>query len=274
LARLHLRLSLGNNATLGVLAEATEDLSVVSDLGLRIDRSLSRAAAIGDIERMWRERPSALIEQMSTVDESAVADIQGLVELRELVDSFFERGPRPPEFWFEEWYRWQRRYAKRGRYSVPPVTPWSGVELLNFSTAAPSGLYDRLVSAEAARRLPSIPVIESVSYRSPFEVILIVTAGLLGAGCKYGTFVELLKLARDWSMTRAQAQANVEKTTAEAREINARASKTEVETAILRELAARGVSASDLAQLNLSEREVDAIRRLSTPGTEVTVEDE
>lgn len=275
MARIRTRLNLGRNVTLGVVAEAAEDLSVIADLGLRIDRTLARASAVDAIEEVWRQRPSALLEMVGGLDDPAVGAIQALVELRHLSDSLFERGPVPPEVWIEEWYRAQRRYrSKGGGYAPPPGLPWSRLEVMHLSTATPPGLYDRLVSQEAARRLPAVPIVESVSYNNPYEVVLIVAAGLLGAGCKYGTFVELLKLVRDWSTAQEQARATINRTEAESREINARASKTELETEILRKLSTQGSSAPELAQLNLSEREIDAIRHLSSSSTEVTVDED
>jgi len=274
LARLMIRLDLGPGASLGALSSVVEDLSAVHDLGLRVDAVAARRDARDHIERLWRDQPGQIFEQSLQLDEASSYDMRRLLDERRQADAFRERlEGTPPEIWFEDWYRLQRRLGGKGsgRF-LSPLFPWAqGGADFQLSAIAPQ-VFARLVSDEVGRRQPSVPSVERLSYENPIELILVGVGGLLaGAGFKFGTFTDLARLIRDWSADKRRAevhvereQAEVDRTRAEIRELDARASKTEVETEVLRRYALQGNRVDDLVEAGLAPRELRAIAQLSS----------
>ncbi len=297
MARITIRVNLGPGSTLGALHAVVEDLSVLLDLGLRVDTMAAQRDAEDTIERWWRDQPGQIYERSLRLDERASAELQRLIEQRNREDELRERlAATPPEIWLEEWYRVRRRYGGKAwpRMLPPPFAAWSSLADSPLHDLAPE-ISARLVAEEAAHLLPSVPTVERLSYENPLELILIGVAGVLtGAGFKFGTFTELAKLIRDWSADKrereAQArqaaanarraevqvrreEAEVDRTRAETREIDARASKAEVEAEILRRYALQGNRVDDLVEAGLAPRELQAVAQLSSATVEVEVDE-
>jgi hypothetical protein len=269
--RVRVRLDLGAGVTLGGLAEVMGDMSTTMDLGLKVDRQIAEFEAGREVERLWRERPRVLVERFER-DEWAAGELRILQEMREFVEGFREH-PVPPDLWYGEWVRFQRRVGGKRARRVAPPWPWFTADVWSLREAN-ADLYSRLVASEAGRHLAAVPIVESLAYQNPLEVVILFVGGAAAAGCKYGTFVEILKVIRDWSGARGQAHANAEKTKAETREINARASQTELETEIRRKLAVHAVTHPELGKLEFSQDELSALRRLSAAETDVVIEDD
>ena len=112
-------------------------------------------------------------------------------------------------------------------------------------------------------------MVESLSYQNPIIIVFGVGAAVV-AGFKHGTFVEVAKLIRDWSGIRRQREADIAKTQAETREINARASRVELEAELRRKLSPLSTRAPSVADIEPSSDQLAAINRLAD--SSVTVE--
>lgn len=288
MARLRLQIEIGRLTTLGSLALALEDLSVVSDLSLKVDRLVARADAEEEVERLWRYEPRSLLDREYPRSDGHSRELVDTIEARQEADRLWSRLEGvPPEIWFEEWYRYQRR-GKGRRFGVPSpfaFLPLQGhVELRDLSPR----LFQALATSEMSRRLPEPAQVEFASYRNPLEVVLIVSGALTAAGFKFGTFTELARMIRDWSAEKRQAElraerdaiglnrdrAEIEKVMAETREINARASKAEIEAEVLARFARQTGRADELVQAGIGPRELEAISRLSSSSIEVEVDED
>lgn len=296
LARVTIRLNLGPGATLGAVASVVDNLTVIHDLGLRVDAIVARRDAAATVEDWWRNSPGQIYERSLSLGETSSARLQQLLQQRERDDYIQDRlASTPPELWFEEWYQLQRRYLGKGspRRFVPPPLLWSSLRESNLADVAPD-LFARLVADEVGRHLPPTPAVERLAYENPVEVILIGVGLLTGAGFKFGTFTDIAKLIRDWSAdkdeNRARAReaaavadqaeirvrrerAEVERTEAETRELHARASKAEVEAEILRRYALQGNDIDDLVAAGLAPQELEAMAQLSAGSVEVEVDE-
>jgi hypothetical protein len=273
--------------TLGTLSAVVEDLSVLLDLGLRVDAVAARRDAENAIERWWIDQPTQLLERLTVQDERLSGDLHRLLERRQREDEIGDRlAGAPPEVWFEEWYRLQRRFGGKGssRWLLSTPLLWSPLADSRLGEIAPD-LYAQLVADEVRLRLPTVPTVERVSYENPLEVILVGVAGVLtGVGFKFGTFTEFLKIIRDWPAERREGQARareaeatasqaevrvqreaaeVDRVRAETRELNARASKAELEAEILRRYALQGNRLDDLVEVGLVPRELQAMTQLT-----------
>jgi hypothetical protein len=277
-ARLQIGMDLGAGATLGALSAAVEDLSVLLDLGLRVDAVAGRRDAETEIERWWADQPSRLL-QRSNQDDRLLGDLNRLLKRRRREDEISDQmGEVPPEIWIEEWYRLQRSFGGKGlsQRAMPPLF-WSLLAESRLSEVAPN-LYAHLVAEEVGRRSPTVPRVERLSYENPLEVILIGIGVVTGAGFKFGTFTELAKLVRDWSVEKRQGEgrvtreaAEVDRTRAETRELNARASKAELETEILRRYALQGNRLGDLVEVGLAPRELQAVAQLTAANIDLQI---
>lgn len=297
MARLTIRIDVGPGVSLGAVSSVVEDLSALHQLGVRVDQIAARRDAETTVERWWRDSPGQILERSNRFDEEQLAEWQQLLAQREHDDELRQRiAEAPPEFWFDEWYRWRRRYlanTRAGR-AVPPPAPWSLTSESRLAEVAP-GLFSQLVNGEAARLMPPIPSVERLTYENPVELILIGVGVLTGAGFKFGTFTELAKLIRDWSSEKqlnearareaaAQAEqaevrvenerASVERTRAETRELHARANKAEIEAEVMRRYALQGGRADDLVRAGLALREIEAIAQLTTGEVEVETDED
>lgn len=295
MARVTIRIDLGPGASLGAVAGVVDDLLVVHDLGLRVDTISARRDAEETIEGWWRDSPGQFVERALNLDEPISSRLQRLIDQRNQEDAIAERfANAPPEMWFDEWYRMQRRYLGKGsprRLLAPPF--WPSASEVSLAEAAPN-LFARLVAEEFARGVPPVPTVERLSYQNPIELVLIGVGLLTATGFKLGTFTEIAKLIRDWSAekqerqdqarhTRANAdraelgavreRAEIERTEAETREINARASKAEAEAEILRRYAAQGGRLDDLIEAGLAPRELQAVAQLTAGTVEVEVDE-
>lgn len=293
MVRLLMRLDLGSDMSLGALSSIVQDVSVVLDLGLRVDAVAARSDARREIERLWTDRSDELYDQSQRLDAPSSEELRRLLEQRREADRFRERlAVIPPDFWWEEWYgagRYSSRKERPGFVSPPAFWASLGATEAQLSELAPN-LFAQLVAEEAGRRLPSVPVVESLTYQSPLEVVLIVAGTIAtGAGFKFGTFTELAKLIRDWSADKRQSEVRVnqaearverehaqaEKTRAETREILAQASKTELETELLRRFASQTNRLDDLVEAGVMPRELQAVAQLTSADVEVELtEDE
>lgn len=304
MARVRIWINVGSGATLGSLQSVIDDLSVLQDLGLRVDSSVAQRDAENTIERWWRDQPGQinerslrLDERSLRLDERSLTEIQRLLEQRRLDEEFSERvAGAPPEIWLEEWYRLQRRSLGRRSARMPlmPLGYWSSPAEARLRVVAPD-IFEQLVADEAAQHLPSVPTVERLNYENPLELVLIgVTGFLTAAGFKFGTFTELAELIRDWSADKREREAQVKqaaadalraevqvrreeaevrRTDAETREINARASKAEVEAEVLRRYALQGNRVDDLVAVGLAPRELQAIAQLTAGTVDVEVDE-
>lgn len=270
MATVRITLDVGAGSTLGGLARAVEDLSVVMDLGLRIDMEASRRLAEDNLERLWRDQPDALTERVLGWDEPAAANLHSLLEQRQLWEDLLFEGRRPPAS-LEDWNR-LRLYVRR----FGMVNPFIGGApfAATLKSSAPD-VFAALAANDAARIAPEAPNVGSLHYENPLDLVLLGVAGVIGAGFKYGTFVELVKLLRDWSIDKDHARANVEKTRAETREANARASQIEFETQ-LRKAAATQLQGTppELLEAAFDGLEIEALRGLSRTAIEMTVDED
>ena len=296
MARVTIRVNLGPGASLGAVAGVVDDLLVIHDLGLRVDIICARRDAEETIEGWWRDSPGQLVERSLNLDESTSSRLQRLLDQRRQEDEVAERlAGAPPEIWFDEWYRMQRRYSGQGsrrRFLPPPF--WPAASEVSLAEVAPD-LFARLVAEEFGRHVQPVPTVERLSYQNPIELVLIGVGSLVtAAGFKFGTFTEIAKLIRDWStdkqerqdqarQTRANAdraelgslreRAEIERTEAETREINARASKAEAEAEVLRRYALQGGRVDDLIEAGLAPRELRAMADLTAGTVEVEVDE-
>lgn len=297
MARLTLRLNLGSGASLGAVSAVVADLSVLQDLGLRVDAMATRRDAEVSVDRWWREAPGQISERSVRLDERSSAQIRRLLDQRRRDDEFSERlAGAPPEMWFEEWYRWQRRYA--GKQGAPRFTPppfWPSLSQSRLADLAPD-IFAQLVADEVSRHLPPVPAVERLTYENPIELILIGVAGVVtSAGFKFGTFTELAKLIRDWSAEKQANQsrareaaavadqaevrvqrerAEVARTEAETRELSARATKAEIEAEIMRRYALQGNRIDDLVDAGLAPRELQAVAQLTAGAVELQIDEQ
>lgn len=298
MARLTIRLNVGPSASLGALSAVVEDLSVLQDLGLRVDAIAARRDAEATVERWWHDSPGQMFERSRRLDEDSLVQMRRLLEERRRADEISEQlAGAPPEIWLEEWYRLQRRYlGKAGsrRLVLPPLFS-SSLGESRLADLAPD-IFTQLVAGEVAQHLPSVPSVERLTYENPIELILIGVAGALtGAGFKFGTFTELAKLIRDWSSEKqvseskareaaaaaAQAEvrvqrerADIARTEAETRELHARASKTEIEAEIMRRFALQGNRVEDLIEAGLAPREIQAVAQLAAGTVDVEIDED
>lgn len=296
MARVTVRINLGPGASLGAVAGVVDDLLVIHDLGLRVDIIGARRDAEETIEGWWRDSPGQLAERSLNLDESTSSRLQRLLDQRRQEDEVAEHlAGAPPEMWFDEWYHMQRRYFGKGsrrRFLPPPF--WPAASEVSLAEVAPD-LFARLVAEEFGRYVQQVPTVERLSYQNPIELVLIGVGSLVtAAGFKFGTFTEMAKLIRDWSadkqerqdqarQTRANAdraelgslreRAEIERTDAETREINARASKAEAEAEVLRRYARQGGRVEDLIEAGLAPRELQAMAELTAGTVEVEVDE-
>lgn len=279
MARVIITIDAGPGASIGALAGIIGDVSQVMDYGLTVDHAIAESAGAQEVDRLWRDEPGAILERLQGTDEGAHAEVRSLVEERRLFDEFLDRGPFPPDMWFEEWYQFRRRARSGSSRRYPRSSPFSmsGYQTASLQEASPSS-YSQLVAIESASRLPNVPVVESLTYQNPitivFEVGAVVgIAGIAVAAIRYGTFVEFAKIIRDWSGIRRQREANTAKTQAETREINARSSRIELETELRRQRAPLAVRVPAVAEVEPTGDQLDAIGRLLEFDITVEVED-
>ena len=296
MARLTIRLNLGPGASLGTLSAVVEDLSVLQDLGLRVDAIASRRDAELTIERWWSDSPDQIDERSRRLDEASSAQMRRLLDQRRRDDEITERlASAPPEIWFEEWYRLQRRYSsKGGARRFVPLPFQSSLSASRLAEIAPD-IFVQLVADQVAQHLPPVPSVQRLTYENPIELVLIGVAGVLtGAGFRFGTFTEIAKLIRDWSAEKqtnqakareaaavaAQAEvrvqrerADVARSEAETRELLARASKAEIEAEIMRRYARQGNRVDDLIEAGLAPRELQAVAQLAAGAVDVEIDE-
>jgi hypothetical protein len=279
-ARVIITIDAGPGASIGALAGIIGDVSQVMDFGLTVDHAIAESTGAQEVDRLWRDEPGAILERLQGSDEGAHADVRSLVDERRLFDEFLDRGPFPPDMWFEEWYQFRRRARSGSSRRYPRSSPFSmsGYQTASLQEASPSS-YSQLVAIESANRMPRVPVVESLTYQNPITIVFEVgtalgIGGVTYAGFRFGTFVEFAKLIRDWSGIRRQREANSAKTQAEAREINARASRIEAETEFRRQRAPLAARVPAVAEVEPTSNQLDAIIRLADSNVGVEVEDD
>ncbi len=274
MARVIITIDAGPNASVGELAGIIGDVSHVMDFGLTVDRAVAESSAVQEVDRLWRNQPGALLERLQGSDDGDYGEIRLLVEERRLLAEFLDRGPLPPDLWIEEWYRFRRRFfvenSRRYLTSSPFSLPFYGSGALQ--EVSPDS-YSRLVAIESAARLPGVPIVESLTYQNPIIIVFGIGA-VIAAGFRYGTFVECAKLVRDWSGMRRQRDAEIERTQAETREINARASRIELETEFRRRMAQLAIRVPSVSDVEPTGDQINAIGRLADSDFEVEVEED
>lgn len=260
------------------LNETFSDLSTLSDFGVRLDSVLVEDAVAQDLESAWQGEPRNILHQAMELDDADEERLRRLLGIIDFLEELWQRGPTPPQFWEQEWSRLQQLWASRGHWGAwAPFPAFATGGLPRLRDAEPL-TYRLLLSRDIARRLPSSPRVQSLAYGSPLEIFLALDAVILGVliryGTKYGTFIECLRMIQEWPTMRAQAEANVERTRAEAREHNARASQMEAETQFYRALIERGVSPEQLRNATFSRQESSAFARLSALNIQVEIQEE
>ncbi|GEM_PF-2331602 len=249
MTRLRISVDLGPSATVGELATVVGRFSLVADLALRWSEVGLRDAAVADVELTLVETREVgrFAEQLSEQERS---ELDSYFRAASLWEDF---GRLPPDIYFEEWYHLFRRRGKRGLPLV--AAAWSPlVGPPRVVDAAPRA-FSRLVGVELSERLDGPPTVESMRYENPWEIVLTAAASFLGGGALTG----LLVLGRDWRSGKRQAAAEAvkveveaDKTSAEAREINARASQEETKARVLAAVADE-LLARPAASLNVED---------------------
>ncbi|MHB1524637.1 MAG: hypothetical protein ACYCYB_11870 [Candidatus Dormibacteria bacterium] len=265
----------GSNASIGALASIIGDMSQVMDFGLTVDRAVAESSAVQEVDRLWRDEPSAILERFQATDEGEYAEVRSMVNERQLLNEFLDQqGPLPPDLWLEHWYQFRRRVGNESsrRYltSSPFFLPFD--RSASLQEVSPDS-FARLVAIESADRLPGVPVVESLTYQNPIIIVFGIEAAI-AAGFKYGTFVEFAKLIRDWSGIRHQRNAQIEKTQAETREINARASRIEFGTEWRRKMASLAIHVPAVGEVEPTSDQLDAIGRLANSDFKVEEHDD
>lgn len=280
MARVTITIDAGPGASIGALAGVIGDVSKVMDFGLTVDRAVAESTAAQEVERLWRDQPGSILERLQGADEDDYVEVRSVIDERRLLDEFLDRGPLPPDLWFEEWYQFRRRTRARSsrRYATPPPFSLPFYELASFREVSPDS-YTRLVAIELIDRLPSVPVVESLTYQNPITIVFEIgsavgASAIIVAGFKYGAFVEFAKLIRDWSRTRRQSDVDIERTRAETREINARANRIELETELRRKMAPLKVRVPAIGDVEPTDDQLDAIGRLADSDLKVEEEDD
>ena len=265
MARLRIQLDLGPRASLGVLSLTVDDLSVVQDLGLRVDAAVSRRDAERWIESLWRENPDQLREQDLKSSTGRHSDRVGrLLSERALIDELRERFVElPPELWIHEWIRSRRQALGSDNFPLNRGSrPFSDQTwqqpIPRLSDLAPD-LYSDLVAVEAALRMPTVPTVERLVYENPLEIKL---AGVFSvrAGLREGAFLAFLALIRDW-----RADAGIAK---------ARASQEETKAKLYKKLVEQGFPLDDLKYAEPTPKELGSMDRLAGFETEFDLDED
>lgn len=270
--RIRIEIDIGRSATVGQVAAVTSDFSATTDLATRwrerslkaeVERDLDggNGQILGDLTRSFELSPS----EQST--------LSGYVEL---VSDLERLDHRPPPVIFEELWERSRR-GTRGPQLLAALLAADGAppKLSSFDAA----LFEKLVALQCVQRSEGPPIVESLSYRNPWETIVVAGLGAVGGGA----LTSLLTLLRDWQPNRRMADAGADRAEAEARSARAKASLDEQKLVILQRAQASLSDDTDGQQLSLADLDslldespeaIAAVERLMAlnPTTEVLPE--
>jgi hypothetical protein len=204
--RTRVSVDLGPEVSVSELAGVTNDFASISNLALRWSAAGSAAAARSEIEGLSGSS-NELGRYGSRLTERETALLNEYTRARSIWEEFVDY---PPPLAVEEMWRLARR-GKGSRYlAFGLMNPFAGPPRLEQIDPA---LFEKLLAFRAGELSDGPPVVESLSYENPWEIIVAAGTGMLGGGALTG----LLVLLRDWKSGRRASEAAASTAEAQAR---------------------------------------------------------